>query len=96
MLAPDVCARLDLLRAGRRPRNVFVQRDLAEAVWLLGHEQAHADGVPELYPAPDVGADCAGLRHFNRVASALGVGWSYATLLRGYVEAALFAECGND
>lgn len=94
MLSPDVCARLALLRAGRRPRNQFIQRDFAEAVWLLAHEQAHAAGVPELYPAPDVGADCAGLRHFDRVAATLGVERNYAELLRGYAEAALLRECG--
>jgi hypothetical protein len=93
ILRQDDCERLQLLRAGARPRNEYRQLEFAQAVWLFAHEWAHARGVPEVYPQTDVGADCTGLRTMGRVAAALGVGPDYAELLHGYAEAALFSEC---
>lgn len=92
-LNPDVCARLALLQRGGRPLSLPTQRDLAEAIWIVGHEWAHAQGVHELYPAADVGADCAGLKHFRRVASRLGLAAGYTERLYGYAEAVLLREC---
>lgn len=88
-LQAQECRRLELLAAGRVPRSLYVQRDLAEAVWLLAHEQAHAAGV-----ADETAADCAGLRTFGRVAAAVGVRPAFARVLAGYAEAALLRECG--
>jgi hypothetical protein len=89
-LRTDVCQRLELLRQGKRPESIDVQRDFAQALWVVGHEWAHADGIED-----ETKADCAGVHRMDWVARALRVRRTYAETLHGYAEAVMHREgCG--
>jgi hypothetical protein len=84
-----LCDRLTLLTHGAEPSSVYYQYDFAEAVFLLGHEAAHARGIDD-----ESEADCASGRGFLRTASALGATRRFALVLAGYlVNARLPRRC---
>jgi DNA-binding transcriptional LysR family regulator len=87
-ISQSVCDRLELLRQGKRPTDLYAQRDLSEAVWVVAHEYARAHGINQ-QPA----SDCAGLTYFGDLARRLGLGPPYILALYGYAEAAKFGEC---
>lgn len=86
-LRADVCARLQLIANGARPRSISTQRDFAEALWTVGHEWARIDGIND-----EPASDCAGVVRMVAAAGWLGVRVGYARELRGYADAALMRE----
>lgn len=76
-LAPDVCARLDLLfYLKKRPRAPGAMFDVARAVVTLAHEAIHAVGVVD-----EADTECYALQDVQFAAGALGTTWSYGRTL---------------
>jgi hypothetical protein len=72
-LAPEVCARLDLLAYQRkRPTAFRAKREVANAVTTLTHEAIHLSGV-----ADEAVTECYAMQLTELVAAQLGVGRAY-------------------
>lgn len=72
-LAPDVCARLDLLAYQRKtPRNRTIMRQVAFAVSTLAHEAMHVRGLED-----EAETQCVAMQLTEVVTQSLGVGGSY-------------------
>jgi hypothetical protein len=86
-LQTPVCERLALIRFGVEPRSIYAQRDFAEAIFIIGHEAAHAAGIED-----ERAADCRALARFARWARLAGARPAFARVLRGYAVAATMQE----
>lgn len=68
-LAPDVCARLDLLTYGhKRPKAPGAMFDIARAVVTLAHESVHTTGVDD-----EAVTECYGMQYVAQAARMLGL-----------------------
>lgn len=74
------CDLLDALGRGYAPHVQFRAYELAEAVFVLGHELRHADGVED-----ERTADCGAARGFVPLAQRLGASRAYALELATYI-----------
>ena len=75
-LAPTQCRRLSKIAQGYEPRAFENRAQLAESLYLLGHEGAHAHGV-----VSEDEATHAGLRAIESNARAIGARPSFARAL---------------
>lgn len=76
-LAPQVCARLDLLRYRRkRPKAPGTLLQVANAVATLTHEAVHSYGI-----ADEALAECYGMQYIAYTATSLGTPYAYGRRL---------------
>jgi hypothetical protein len=78
-LAPDVCARLDLVTYSRKkPRAPGTRLEIAEAFDTLAHESVHAAGVTD-----EAVTECFSMQLTELVADELGVGYRFGRAMGG-------------
>lgn len=82
ILRQEVCDRLHLMRSRRYPRVERRRFELAEAVFMLGHEIGHSRGLDER------DASCFAVRRFFWLTARLAIPVHYATVLADFLVSA--------
>jgi hypothetical protein len=88
LLSPPVCDLIARFQDGYRPRKQLDAYGLAEAIFVLGHEAAHAAGLVD-----ETQADCRSAATMRTTVATLGGSRAYAAALWSYAAPYVAGRC---